>query len=127
MSDLQNSDTRSIGGLLRTINKKWTILAVVAVGNFGRVRFNQLRRELIGISPKTLIETLRDLERIGVVNSEKFLEIPPKVEYFLTPEGLDLRSSLMPLVTWMDGHAEGGRPQAMRNALSAKQEENTEL
>lgn len=101
MSEPPDSDFQSVEGLLKIINKKWTILTVVAVGNMKRVRFNDLRRELGGISPKTLIQTLRDLESIGLVKSEQFMEIPPKVEYFLTGTGEEFRSSLMPVVRWI--------------------------
>lgn len=117
-----DSDTQSVDGLLKIINKKWTILTVVAVGSMKRVRFNDLRRELLGISPKTLIQTLRDLESIGVVKSEQFLEIPPKVEYFLTERGEEFRKSLMPIVRWIVLYTDGPHGEVFRTALELLEE-----
>lgn len=107
----------SIEALLRIVNKKWTILAVVAIGNCKRVRFNELRRELSGISPKTLIETIRELQDLGVVASEHFVQLPPRVEYFLTEEGTQFRESLLPLVRWMAGRCDGSCTKVVITAM----------
>jgi DNA-binding HxlR family transcriptional regulator len=68
---------------------KWTILVVRRLGD-GKRRFNELRRELSGISQKTLTTTLRGLERDGFVERTFFPTIPPRVEYELTGPGLEL-------------------------------------
>ena len=68
---------------------KWTILVVRRLGD-GKQRFNQLRRQLSGISQKTLTTTLRGLERDGFVERTFFPTIPPRVEYELTRPGLEL-------------------------------------
>ena len=87
-------------GLIDTIGKKWTLLAVNAIGNHGRLRFNQMMEELRGISPTTLTDTLQELKREGLVRRESFAEIPPRVEYFLTKDGTELRKAILPLLQW---------------------------
>lgn len=68
---------------------KWTILVVDRLGA-RKMRFNELRRELAGVSQKTLTSTLRALERDGFVLRTLFPTIPPRVEYELTPPGVEL-------------------------------------
>jgi DNA-binding HxlR family transcriptional regulator len=68
---------------------KWTILVVRRLGD-GKQRFNELRRQLDGISQKTLTTTLRGLERDGFVERTFFPTIPPRVEYELTGPGVEL-------------------------------------
>lgn len=57
-------------------------------------------RELPGISPKALTDRLRELEKTGLIKREMFPEIPPRVEYSLTDDGLDLRNLIKPLMEW---------------------------
>lgn len=68
----------------------------------GRVRrFNELERRLEGISQKVLTQQLRALERDGLVRRTVFPEVPPRVEYSLTPWGQSLCPSLDSLLTWL--------------------------
>ena len=55
---------------------------------------------LQGISPKTLSDTLKDLQTEGLITRESFAEIPPRVEYTLTQDGVELRKSIIPLLEW---------------------------
>jgi len=71
------------------ISKKWTILIIRDL-TLGVQRFNQLERSLQGISPKTLSERLRSLEKEGIIARQTFAEAPPRVEYSLTEKGRDL-------------------------------------
>ncbi|HYK85296.1 MAG TPA: helix-turn-helix domain-containing protein [Ktedonobacteraceae bacterium] len=71
------------------ISGKWTLLIIRDLAS-GVKRFNQLERSLHGISPKTLSERLRSLEEDGVIIRQTFAEVPPRVEYSLTPKGRDL-------------------------------------
>ena len=87
-------------GIIDVISKKWTLLIVNALGNNGRLRFKGLMEELNGISPKTLSDTLKNLQAEGLINRESFAEIPPRVEYTLTTDGLELRKSIIPLIQW---------------------------
>lgn len=90
-------------GIIDTIGKKWALLIVNALGNHSRMRFNALEHELSGISPKTLSDTLRLLQDENLVGRESFAEIPPRVEYFLTDEGRELRKAVVPLLSWAAG------------------------
>jgi DNA-binding HxlR family transcriptional regulator len=87
-------------GVIDTIGKKWTLLIVNAIGNHGRLRFNQMMEELRGISPTTLTDTLQELQREGLIRRESFAEIPPRVEYSLTKDGTQLRKAILPLLQW---------------------------
>lgn len=87
-------------GIIDTISKKWTLLIINALGNHQRLRFNQLMEELDGVSPKTLTDTLKVLQAENLIGRESFAEIPPRVEYYLTGEGMQLREAIVPLLTW---------------------------
>jgi DNA-binding HxlR family transcriptional regulator len=87
-------------GIIDVISKKWTLLIVNAIGNNGKLRFNELMEELQGISPKTLSDTLKELQAQGLVERKSFAEIPPRVEYLLTKDGIELRKAIIPLLKW---------------------------
>jgi DNA-binding HxlR family transcriptional regulator len=72
---------------------KWTLLVIRDLAE-GRSRFCELERSLHGISPRTLSLRLRALEEEGVVERQTFPEVPPRVEYALTPKG----RALVPLI-----------------------------
>jgi DNA-binding HxlR family transcriptional regulator len=72
---------------------KWTILVIRDLAD-GRSRFCELERSLAGISPRTLSLRLRALEEQGIVERDTFPEVPPRVEYSLTPKG----EALVPLI-----------------------------
>jgi DNA-binding HxlR family transcriptional regulator len=72
---------------------KWTILVIRDLAE-GRSRFCELERSLAGISPRTLSLRLRALEEQGIVERHTFPEVPPRVEYSLTPKG----EALVPLI-----------------------------
>jgi len=84
--------------IIDTIGKKWTLLAVNAIGNRGKSRFSQMMQELKGISPTTLTDTLLELQREGLIARESFAEMPPRVEYSLTKDGAQLRRAILPLL-----------------------------
>ena len=87
-------------GIIDVISKKWALLIVNTLGNHGTLRFNDLMEELKGISPKTLSDTLKVLQAEGLIRRESFAEIPPRVEYSLTDDGVELRRAIMPLLRW---------------------------
>jgi DNA-binding HxlR family transcriptional regulator len=89
-----------LGGIFSTISKKWSLLIINRLGIRGRLRFNDLMDELAGISPKTLSDTLKELQEENLVGRESFPEVPPRVEYFLTEEGRGLRQAIVPLLEW---------------------------
>ena len=89
-----------IKGVIDVISKKWTLFVVNALGNRGTLRFNDLMKELNGISPKTLSDTLKELHNEEIIRRESFAEIPPRVEYSLTEKGAELRKAIIPLLKW---------------------------
>lgn len=90
----------SIEGIMGILSKKWALLIITTIGNHEVLRFSELEQKMEGISPKTLSDRLKDLEKAGLLKRETFSEIPPRVEYSLTKEGLELRNALIPLMKW---------------------------
>jgi DNA-binding HxlR family transcriptional regulator len=89
--------------ILDRIADKWSLLAIALLE--GRtLRFNELRREIDGISQRMLSVTLRHLERDGLVSRTVYPVVPPRVEYALTPLGAGLHSTIQALVTWTEQH-----------------------
>jgi DNA-binding HxlR family transcriptional regulator len=90
------ADYRPVGEILSLIGDKWTVLVVLQLVA-GKRRFNELRRQLEGISQKMLAETLKSLEREGLVKRTFFPIIPPRGEYELTDLGRQLLVALKAL------------------------------
>ncbi|MFB3889117.1 MAG: winged helix-turn-helix transcriptional regulator [Candidatus Bathyarchaeia archaeon] len=89
-----------IEGVIDIISKKWALLIINGLCNRGKLRFNDLMKELGGISPKTLSDTLKDLQNEKLIKRQSFAEIPPRVEYTLTKDGVKLGKAIMPLIKW---------------------------
>ena len=87
-------------GVIDIISKKWALLIINEIGNHGRIRYNELQKELGNVSPKTLADTLKGLLKENLVNRETFNEIPPRVDYTLTKDGYKLREAIIPLLRW---------------------------
>jgi len=79
---------------------------VLVVGLLARRthRFGELRREITGISPKVLTQTLRGLERDGILTRRVYASVPPKVEYALTPLGRTLIDLVGAIYGWAESH-----------------------
>lgn len=92
--------------LLDHITGKWGVLLLVALTD-GPQRWSALRRRAQGISEKMLAQTLKTLERDGLVHREAQPVIPPRVDYSLTDRGQELTALLVPLVDWVATHADG--------------------
>lgn len=93
------SDCRAISDVLARVGDKWSVLAVSKLGG-GAKRFNELRREIGGISQRMLTLTLRGLERDGLVARRIVPSSPPGVEYDLTALGRDLLQPVSALSAW---------------------------
>ncbi len=90
--------------VLAQISDKWTIL-VLAILVGGTTRFNELRRGIGGVTQKMLTKTLRSLEENGFVSRRIYAEVPPRVEYTLTPLGHSLVRVLDTVKDWVNRHA----------------------
>jgi DNA-binding HxlR family transcriptional regulator len=82
---------------------KWTLLVFYALAQ-GTKRYSELQRQIIGISPKMLTQTLRSLEENGYVEREIFPEVPPRVEYSLTDLGVSFVQPVAVLYQWAQEH-----------------------
>lgn len=94
---------RQVRLLLDRVGEKWSLLAVLALRGQPR-RFNQLRRELSGISPRMLARSLRGLERDGLVSRQVYPTVPPQVDYALTSLGQSLLQPVDALLQWAWAH-----------------------
>jgi DNA-binding HxlR family transcriptional regulator len=91
--------------VLDRIADKWTVLIVGALEAKTK-RFGELRREIGGVSQKMLTQTLRGLERDGIVNRKVYATVPPKVEYSLTELGQTLIGILHAIGEWSESNIE---------------------
>ena len=85
---------------LSLIDGKYKLVILYCLMEFGRVRFNELRRYLGRISDKTLSQNLKELEADALISRTVYPQIPPKVEYALTDRGRSLMAVLDQLCTW---------------------------
>jgi len=88
-----------VRGVLDRISDKWSMLLVMTLAESPK-RFNQLRREVPDISQKMLTQTLRDLQRDGLVARRVYDTKPPSVEYRLTPMGESIIVPFGHLIEW---------------------------
>jgi DNA-binding HxlR family transcriptional regulator len=112
----QNNASRKT---LELIADKWVILVLFALRG-GERRFAELRREIGGITEKMLIQTLRNLERDGIVVRKVYPMVPPKVEYSISKLGWTLAPVLDAIVDWSHGHL--SKVTAARAAYGKKKE-----
>ena len=96
----QGCPTRRI---LDRIGDRWTVLVVGALGD-DTERFSELKRRIEGISQKMLTQTLREMERDGLVTRTMYAQVPVRVDYRLTDAGLSLRGPLKALEEWSIEH-----------------------
>ena len=101
MNDQKNKEIRDalfpdcpIRNVLARVGDKWSLLVLYNLQHREPVRFKELQRQIPDISQKSLTQTLRTLEEDGFVSREVFPEVPPRVEYSLTPRA----HSFLPLV-----------------------------
>jgi DNA-binding HxlR family transcriptional regulator len=89
--------------VLDRIGDKWTVLVVAAL-SAGTLRFTELRARVGGVAPKVLTQTLRALERDGVLTRAVFAQVPPRVEYTLTDLGRSLAEPILVIQDWAEVH-----------------------
>lgn len=90
---------------LNVLAHKWTLLIVLAL-KAGAMRFSDLRRRVPGVTPQVLSDSLRELERDGIVGRRDFGEAPPRVEYRLTDLGCSLCEPARAIRAWADEHGQ---------------------
>jgi DNA-binding HxlR family transcriptional regulator len=95
-----NCDSRQVLALLAD---RWSMLVIYALRR-GVLRHGELKRMIGGISQKMLTQTLRALERDGIVRRRAYAVVPPRVEYTLTPLGRTLLDPLRSICRWAESH-----------------------
>ncbi|WP_225725893.1 MULTISPECIES: helix-turn-helix domain-containing protein [unclassified Nocardia] len=113
-SDADHEEVCGMSLAIDVVGGKWKMHLMWVLGS-GPVRFGQIRKLLQGVSEKVLAENLRQLEASGIVHREIYPEIPPRVEYSLTPLGRELAEALRPLEEWGDKN----RRQLTANLLAS--------
>jgi DNA-binding HxlR family transcriptional regulator len=96
-----------IKGIIDLIGKKWSLLIINTLRNKGKLRFNDLLKQLDGVSPKTLADTLKELQAEGIIERKAYAEIPPRVEYTLSKDGFELGKAIIPLIKWAANREHG--------------------
>lgn len=104
--------------ILDRVGDAWSGLIVRSLAD-GPRRYTQLARHIPGISPKMLTQTLRGLERDGLVTRTVAAVVPPRVDYALTPLGEDLLGLMTSLQSWAERHI--GDVITARAAYDARQ------
>lgn len=89
--------------VLDRLADKWALLILVRLAQ-GTTRFNQLRRDIDGVSQKVLSQTLKKLERDGLISRQAFATVPVTVEYALTDLGRTLRQTVDSFTRWAEAH-----------------------
>jgi DNA-binding HxlR family transcriptional regulator len=92
-----------IRGVLDRIGDKWSVLLLITLAERPH-RFGELKRAVVDISQRMLTQTLRDLQRDGLVSRQVFPTNPPSVEYRLTELGTSLLRPMANLIRWADDH-----------------------
>lgn len=91
--------------VLTRLGDRWTLLIVIAL-SLGVHRFSELRDRIGGVTPKVLTQTLRGLEKDGLVERTVYAVVPPKVEYRLTDLGRSLLEPIAAVKDWAERHAD---------------------
>lgn len=89
--------------VLDHVTSRWGVLVLIALGEEMQ-RFSALRRKIGGVSEKMLAQTLTTLEADGFVQRTAYPEVPPRVEYRLTPLGQEVAERVQGLVDWLEGN-----------------------
>lgn len=109
--------------LLGRLSDKWVSLVVAAL-TAGPLRYSDLSRKIAGVSPKMLTQTLRTLERDGIITRTVTPSVPVRVDYALTPLGSSLALLLTAVKDWAETHIE--EVHAARERYDAENAENAE-
>jgi DNA-binding HxlR family transcriptional regulator len=102
--------------VLDRIGDKWTVLVVSALST-GSLRFTELRARMGRVAPKVLTQTLRALERDGILTRTVHAQVPPRVDYELTDLGRSLITPIAAIQDWAESH--------MTHVLAARESYDT--
>jgi DNA-binding HxlR family transcriptional regulator len=99
LTEEQDALTRE---LVTCISDKWSLWTMSVIAEHAcPMRFSRIMEQVEGVSQKSLTKTLRGLERDGLVTRNVFAEVPPRVEYAMTPLGSEMLDNIAPLWLWV--------------------------
>lgn len=104
--------------LIGRVADKWTMLVLETLQEQGELRFTQLGKAIDGISQKMLTQTLRQMERDGLVLRTVHPVVPPRVDYRLTPLGASLSAAFCGVWLWAEAHL--GEVETARNRFDTR-------
>lgn len=110
-------ECRTVAPILSQVGDKWTVLVIVTLSRGAR-RFNEIKRNVTGISQQMLTRTLKALERDGMVTRTAFPTTPPQVQYELSDLGRSLSEPVLALGTWVRNNI--GEIEAARASYQQK-------
>jgi len=100
MKDFTNTEACPVRNVLDRLSDKWTTLVVLVLGQYGTLRFNEIRKHISDVSEKMLTVSLRKLEADGLIARKVYPVIPPKVEYELTALGTNFLPVINSISDW---------------------------
>lgn len=118
LSQIDPRINQLVNELIGRVADKWTMLVLEELAEHGTMRFSAIGRAVPGISQKMLTQTLRQLERDGLVTRTVHPVIPPRVDYDLTPLGHGLAEAFCGVWTWAEAHL--NQIEAARAAFDAQ-------
>ena len=99
-TEMEDETADEVANVWEVLGRRWSLLILKNFCTNEVIRFNEFKKLLLGISSAVLADRLLELEREGLVSKKIYPEIPPKVEYRLTPRAKELRVILKELGTW---------------------------
>jgi DNA-binding HxlR family transcriptional regulator len=115
LSEAKQNNTCAIADVWEVLGRRWTLHILKNLSTRNVIRFNELKRALDGISSTVLAERLLELEREGLVTKKIYPEVPPRVEYSMTPQARELEVIIKDLARWANKwrRPEGLKPTAV--------------
>lgn len=118
LSEAKASATCAIADVWEVLGRRWTLHILKNLSTRNVIRFNELKRALDGVSSTVLAGRLLELEREGLVTKKIYPEVPPRVEYSMTPQARELEVIIKELARWAN---KWRRPDAIKTAAVATQ------
>lgn len=96
-----------LDGVIDLLGRKHAMQVICAVGSLGPVRYGEIEDAFGDVSSSTLSSRLEELTEAGLLERNRYDEIPPRVEYCLTEDGRELCELLLPLLEWVEARQTG--------------------
>src|SRR2546426_5694536 len=117
-TETEDEIASEIANVWEVLGRRWSLLILKNLCTNEVVRFNEFKKLLPGISSTVLADRLLELEREGLVSKKIYPEIPPKVEYRLTPRAKELRVIFKKLGTWVNRITTKTKSKALARSAS---------